>query len=204
MRSIMMAFANPDTAMKIRKTLLGAGLPAPQACPSGSALLSRALQDPSGGLVIVPSGLPDMSVPELLSRLPDTFDVLSLHSAASKAEYGPLPGLTILYAPFPGALLAETVSSLLESRVPSESAWYTRGRGAARATGGAGDVNGARGAAAARTPEESALLAEAKRRLMSERGMTEDQAHRHLQRRSMETGIRLSEIVRRVLEEDFY
>jgi len=35
---------------------------------------------------------------------------------------------------------------------------------------------------------------------MSERQLSEEQAHRYLQRRSMETGVRLTEIARRVLE----
>ena len=52
-----------------------------------------------------------------------------------------------------------------------------------------------------RSREEQELVEQAKQFLMEHSGMTEDQAHRFLQKRSMDSGARLAETARRVLEE---
>ncbi len=52
-----------------------------------------------------------------------------------------------------------------------------------------------------RTQEERALVERAKEVLMAQSGMTEEQAHRFLQKRSMNRGARLADTARRVLEE---
>lgn len=57
------------------------------------------------------------------------------------------------------------------------------------------------GAKPRRTAEEEALLNRAKERLMSARGLTEAQAHRWLQKQSMDNGVRMAETARRILDE---
>lgn len=47
--------------------------------------------------------------------------------------------------------------------------------------------------------EERALIARAKEYLMQRYGLSEEQAHRNLQRRSMTTGLRLAQVARTVL-----
>ena len=59
----------------------------------------------------------------------------------------------------------------------------------------------AREAPAQRTQEEQALVEQAKAALMDRAGMTEGQAHRHLQKRSMDRGARLADTARQVLDE---
>ena len=51
-----------------------------------------------------------------------------------------------------------------------------------------------------RTEEERQLIAKAKELLMESRGFTEAEAHKYLQKRSMETGTKLSETARQILE----
>ena len=53
-----------------------------------------------------------------------------------------------------------------------------------------------------RDEDERELIERAKGRLMEERGLSEDQAHRLLQRASMNLGIRLTEAARRILNGD--
>ena len=55
-------------------------------------------------------------------------------------------------------------------------------------------------ASAQRSPEERELVERAKRVLIERGGMTEDQAHRFLQKRSMDSGARLADTARQVLE----
>ncbi len=59
----------------------------------------------------------------------------------------------------------------------------------------------AREAPAQRSGEEQELVARAKEALMEYGGMTEGEAHRFLQKRSMDRGARLADTARRVLEE---
>ena len=54
---------------------------------------------------------------------------------------------------------------------------------------------------AQRTQEEKELVEQAKAALMARDGMTEDQAHRFLQKRSMDQGARMADTARRVLDE---
>lgn len=53
---------------------------------------------------------------------------------------------------------------------------------------------------AQRTEEEQALVEQAKRLLMEQAGMTEEQAHRFLQKQSMNAGARLADTARLVLD----
>lgn len=57
-----------------------------------------------------------------------------------------------------------------------------------------------RDARPARSGEEARLIARAKEALMERRGFTEAEAHRFLQKRSMDTGARLADAARAVLE----
>lgn len=54
---------------------------------------------------------------------------------------------------------------------------------------------------ARRCPEEEALLSRAKGLLMERRGMTEEQAHRFLQKRSMDGGVKMADTAKQVIEE---
>ena len=51
-----------------------------------------------------------------------------------------------------------------------------------------------------RTAEEEALLDRAKERLMASQGLTEAQAHRWLQKQSMDKGVKMVEMARQVLQ----
>ena len=53
-----------------------------------------------------------------------------------------------------------------------------------------------------RNEGEQALVEQAKRLLLDRNGMTEEKAHRFLQRRSMETGMKMSQIARLILNRE--
>ena len=189
MRSIMLVFANPETASKVRGILISAGLPVIAVCSSGTAAMQQALLQPAGGVIVTPTRLTDMSIPDLLTRLPDTFDLLVLQSSGQRANFDPLPGLTLLSQPLLESTLIETVQHLLETRTPD---------GHRAIHGRTVDTPATR-----RSAEERLLLKKAKDKLMAERRLTEEQAHRYLQKKSMETGTRISEIAHQVLEQGF-
>ena len=51
-----------------------------------------------------------------------------------------------------------------------------------------------------RPPEEQAVIDDAKRLLMNRNGMTEEQAHRFLQKKSMDSGAKLIQTAQLVLD----
>lgn len=51
-----------------------------------------------------------------------------------------------------------------------------------------------------RTAEEGALLLRAKEKLLAEKGMPEAQAYRWLQKQSMNYGVKMAELARRILD----
>lgn len=51
-----------------------------------------------------------------------------------------------------------------------------------------------------RTAEEEALLLRAKEKLLEEKGLTEAQAYRWLQKQSMNRGVKMAELARRILD----
>ena len=53
-----------------------------------------------------------------------------------------------------------------------------------------------------RTAEEETLLGRAKEKLMAAKGLSEAQAHRFLQKQSMDHGVKMAETARQVLEEE--
>ncbi len=53
-----------------------------------------------------------------------------------------------------------------------------------------------------RCPEDEALLSRAKQLLMDRRGMTEEQAHRFLQKQSMDSGMKMVDMARQMLDEN--
>lgn len=192
MRTILLAFASAEAAAKVKNVLVAAGLPVGRAFTTGAALLQQSMLEAGGGVIILPPRLRDMSVPDLLSRLPDTFDLVVLHGQGQPATFGALPGITFLETPMPAQNLVDIVRSLLETRMAGLN---RNPRPAARAAQAAPTPPIHRSAA------EEAVLQAAKAYLINRCGLSEDQAHRNLQKRSMESGTRLVEIARRVLEE---
>lgn len=189
MRSVMLVFANPESASKVKGILISAGIPVGAVCSNGTAVMQQALLQPAGGVIVTPTRLPDMSIPDLLTRLPDTFDLLVLQSSGQRAHFDPLPGLTLMAQPLLESILIETVRNLLETRTP-DGHRKPHGRTTAAPV-------------SRRSAEETLLLKKAKAKLMAERRLTEEQAHRYLQKKSMETGTRILEIAQQVLEQGF-
>ncbi len=54
-----------------------------------------------------------------------------------------------------------------------------------------------------RNEEERALVEAAKQLLMERNGMTEEQAHRYIQKQSMDTGARMTQTARLILDDEF-
>jgi len=190
MRSIILAVSNPDFGARISQIFIRAGLPVRSVSYGGAVILRQATLLEDGGVIVFNPDLPDMSITELHSLLPESFDFLILGNSRRETDIARLEGVTVLDLPIPGAILSEAAANLLEHRTTAiGSRTYANKASAQKAK-------------TRRPLSEESILIEAKKRLMSEQHMTEDQAHRYLQHQSMITGIRIVEIARKISESD--
>jgi response regulator NasT len=197
-RHLIVAFADPALAQKIRTVLQNAGLSVRGVCTSGAQVLQLAAQCDGGGLVICPIRFPDMSAREIMSLLSEDFDMLVLVTSRQQSLISG-SGIFVLAEPVNAASLINSARQLIETR-QLRAAGLIDGAGEARPTAvpeigrkSAGD--GCHG----RTAEEQKIIEQAKYLLMNRKRISEAEAHRYLQKKSMESGIRLIELARRII-----
>ena len=129
----------------------------------------------------------------LLSLLSDDYDVLMLGSPVNlESAYGHQEGLYTLPLPLQAEDLVSSVRMLLETRQFCRDT--TRSKHKPKETGGSESDP------AVRKPEEQRIIDQAKALLMSRNYLSEQEAHRFLQKASMDTGSRLVDMAKTVLE----
>ncbi len=175
MRDIIIASQNPQAAEHIRAILQSAHIFAKNIYRTGAEVLAFASIRPDA--VVICGKLPDMPAATLASMLPNGFDLVWL---VPSGEAQPLyrSNLISLIMPLNRMEFLNTVRMLCVNE--SEQ---TRPRKATRS-------------------DEEALLRDAKERLMIRHHFSEREAHKLLQRRSMETGMRLLDVARLITEEE--
>jgi len=184
MRQLIVAFSEQEVAHKIKALLISQGLPIRGVCSTGAQVLQMAAQCEGGGVVVCPFRFSDMNASEVMSLLGEDFDMLVL---VTPRQQGLISGQGIytLSQPISVASISGAVRQILETR-------QMRASNDDRAEP-AGGIN------SNRSPEEQKVIEQAKYLLMNRRKMTEVEAHRYLQKKSMESGIRLIELARRII-----
>lgn len=177
MTNIIVVFPRAEEARSIRNLLVRNGFTVNAVCTTGAQAVSRA-DDLSGGIVLCGCRLPDMLYRELHELLPDTFEMLLLASQNNLAECAG-EGIVCLGMPLKVHELLDTVGMMAENMERSRRERRTRPR--------------------ERSKEEAGLVREAKELLMARNHMTEDEAHRYLQKCSMDSGTNLVETAQMVL-----
>jgi two-component system, response regulator PdtaR len=199
MRQVIVAFSEPDAAQKIRALLISRGLPVRGICTAGSQVLQMAALCEGGGVVVCPIRFGDMNAQEVMGLLPEDFDMLVLVTSRQQ-ELIVGPGLFTLVQPANAAVIHDAVRQLLDSR-QLRAARIGRPDQVHRPDGLPSD--GLEPALHApehsRPPEEQKIIEQAKYLLMNRRRISEAEAHRYLQKRSMESGIRLLDLARKIL-----
>lgn len=174
MREIIIASANLRAAEHIKSILQSGQLFAKNIYSSGSEVLSYASIRPDA--VVVCGKLADMTAVTLADMLPSGFDiVLLLPSGEPQTAY--FSNMITLNMPLNRAEFIKTVRMLAATETQS----YSRKK--------------------IRDSEEAEILRSAKEILMERHHISEREAHRLLQRRSMETGIKLVDVARMVGED---
>ena len=169
MANIVVAFRKPEDGQNIRKILVRNGIPVTVLCTCGAQVLSHA-GDLGSGIVVCGFSFRDMDCRQLKRQLPAGFDLLTVASPGrwSGEEMGEI---VCLPAPFKACDLVSTVRMV-------EAAQIARRKQARKRK-------------PVRSEEEKRTIGEAKELLIRRNHMTEPEAHRYLQKCSMnsQTGL---------------
>lgn len=171
----VVAFEKDESRDKIADMLERSGITVRFRCRSGAEVL-RAVKTMGSGVVICGHKLTDMPTEQLAHDLRGQAKFLIL-AKQSQLELLDDPDVFKLPIPISAAELRGSVNILLQL-----------------------DEISARSQIPQRSQEERHVIQKAKELLMETRGLTEDQAHRYLQKRSMETGTKLADTARMILE----
>lgn len=175
--NIVVAFSKRENAVNIRNILARSGVEVSAVCLTGAKVLQHA-EMWSQGIVICGSRLQDMPYTELKELLPDGFDILLI--ASSDRWIGSLPeGIVGLPSPLKVYDLINTLEMMCQAQ---ESRRKKRRQTAGRRSSG-----------------ERQIIEKAKALLMERNSMSEEEAHRYLQRTSMESGRNMTETAQMVL-----
>jgi response regulator NasT len=175
MDKIIVAFENDNNRARICDMLEASGIAVRVSCRSGSEAI-RAVRKHSGGVVICGYKLPEMTVSDLAYDLGGQAMILAIASAQQLALCHN-ENVFKLPTPFSKGDLISSVRMLLQ--MEEKSIRFTPPR---------------------RTDKETADINKAKELLMSRNSMTEQEAHRFIQRRSMDTGAKAAETARLIIE----
>lgn len=175
MRKVIVAFESGANCARIKEILESDGSFACLVCRS-AAEVKRAVRKLRLRTVICGFKLPDQPCEDLYHDLPEGCAMLMV-ATQHRLELCETEDIFKLQAPIHREELLASVRMLvqLERR-------FARGKGPAK-----------------RSEEELRLVAQAKAVLMDRHGMTEEQAHRFLQKQSMDNGAKLTDTARLVL-----
>ena len=171
MERVILAFSKTETADKIRRMLDGSAYEVYAVCHSKAELL-RSITDIDDVLIIMGYKLPDAVADEVCEDLRDGQKLMSIVKAGAHEIYN--QDIFVVTLPVNRQILInsiETFVGIIERRKHRVK----------------------------RTPEEEKIIVDAKAYLMENHSMTEEQAHRFIQKRSMDTGAKFIDTARQIL-----
>lgn len=177
MVNIVVAFPKLEEAKNIKNVLMKSGFRVIAVCTSGAQVLNYA-EGLSDGIVICGYRLADMLYEELSQYLPPEFEMLLV---ASPSRFGVENGGNIvrLAMPFKVHDMLATLEMMSKNQLQRKRRKRTQPKG--------------------RNEEEKELIARAKAVLMDKNNMNESEAHRYIQKCSMDSGTNLVETAQMVL-----
>lgn len=177
MTGIIVAFPNRDNAVGIRNLLVRKGLTVTGVCTTGAQAVNfaDALDE---GIVVCGYKLKDMIYTELREYLPDNFELL-LVASREKWDAGLPEGTVGLPMPIKAYDLMETLQMILENMQRRRRRKHKEKK--------------------TRTSAQQESVRQAKALLMERNHMTEEEAHRYLQKSSMDSGTNMAETAEMIL-----
>lgn len=177
MVGIIVVFPNKDNAANIRNLLVRNGMNVTGVCTSGAQAIHYA-DTVDAGIVICGYKLKDMMYTDLREYLPKEFEMLLIasHDKWSNGEAEGVIGLSMPLKAYDFINTMEMMLSNLERRRKKRKLQKK-----------------------SRSKEQEALIRQAKELLMNRNNMSEEEAHRYLQKSSMDSGTNMVETAEMVL-----
>lgn len=175
--NIVIAFPKQEVAQSIKKILGQSGYHIIAVCTTGAAALQQA-QEMESGILICGSHFADMHYAEICEYLPPEVQMLLIASRSNILERE-VHNLICLAMPLKVHELLQTLQMMDDEMARKRRRARNRPR--------------------QRTAEETQLLERAKHVLMNRNGFSEEEAHRYLQKRSMDNGTSLVETAQMIL-----
>lgn len=177
MLSIVVAFPKLEDAKNIRNVLVRNGYNVCAVCTTGAQVVSIA-NELDGGIVLCGYRLSDMHYSELHMYLPVGFEML-LVASKSKLQDVTQRSIVCLAMPIKSNDLLNTMQMMTSN--------YLRRRKRAKAK------------PKTRSAEDRAVIEKAKVLLMNRNNMSEEEAHRYIQKTSMDSGTNMVETAYMIL-----
>ncbi len=178
MANIIVAFPKLEDAKGIRNLLVRHGFSVSGVCTTGAQALQEAdlFQD---GIVICGYHFRDMVYRELYQNLPKYFEMLLI---ASQRYWEGNQEEGIVYLPMPIKVndLLNTVDMMVQSLMRKKRKRKAQPK--------------------KRSGEDRAVIEQAKRVLMERNHLSEEEAHRYIQKTSMDDGVNMAETAQMILE----
>ena len=172
---IIVAFPKPEDSRAIRSLLSRNGFNVVANCTTGASAINRA-DDIGEGIIITGYKLPDMLYSDIVDNVGDNFEVILLASKSRLMEDN--TGVATLEMPLKVRDLINSVE-MMENQILSKRHKTKRKPGT-------------------RSPEDQAIINQAKEALMTVQNLTEEQAHRYLQKNAMDSGCTRVEVAKMV------
>ena len=177
MTNIIVLFPKIEDAKNIRNLLVRHGFQVPAVCTTGAQALASA-NGLGDGIVVCGYKYPDMMYSELQDCLPSHFEMLLVASQRVWSEYG-REGIVCVSMPLKVHELLSTLEMM--------AAGIERRRKKRRSR------------PKERSEADKRVLQEAKSLLMERNGMTEEEAHRYIQKCSMDSGTNMVETAQMII-----
>lgn len=177
----VLVVAPEGTAQKLGEILEMAGYALGEVCTSGAQALEAAEKRP-GAILVATHRLGDMTGAALIAQLDALSGAILILPQGETPEESLPESVVTMHNPFSKDVFLQTVHVLtrMGRRMERLSREIER---------------------LERLLTERKLIDRAKGRLMDERSMSESDAHHYMQKRSMDSGKRLAEVAREILEE---
>lgn len=177
MSNIVIAFPKKETAQNVKKILSQSGYSVQAVCTTGAQALAS-VNNLENGILICGSRFIDMMYMEIHDYLPPEFQMLLIASPASIQERE-VENLVCLVLPMKVHELLQTLE-MMEGEIRRRRKRMHK-------------------VPRQRTEEEHQIIDRAKALLMERNKFSEEEAHRYIQKRSMENGTGLVEVSQMIL-----
>lgn len=175
MNRVVVAFESEKNRQQTVNLLAAGNIPVRYVCRSGGEVI-RAIHTMGGGVIVCGFKLSDMTAAELAINLEGAAQMLLIAPPAQLALCED-EEVFLLPTPVNGGMLCGSVGMLLQI-----------------------EERRLRKAIPRRTPEEDAVIKRAKQLFMEKSHITEEQAHRMIQRQSMDTGMKMADTAKMIIE----